>query len=119
MISKRNWLAWAALIAAGACATPTFPDYDPAITGDIVARDVPISIARTDPTMHVKAHPEDECGIIFKLTRQTDVLQRDADGRLHRRDFDDLAIGRAVHVWTRLVRDSCPKQAHADAVEIL
>jgi hypothetical protein len=55
-----------AVAAAGCDSTPLAPRGEPGLSGQIVARDVHISTGGP-PTMHVKATPTEECGVILAI----------------------------------------------------
>ncbi|HEX6308719.1 MAG TPA: hypothetical protein VFZ69_11055 [Longimicrobiales bacterium] len=106
-------------LAVVACATsPTLPENDPALSGSIVARDIPTSPAQGRATIHVKEHPSDPCGIIFTVTPETQIFRR-TDRTVVRAEPADLTVSRSVAVWARAILESCPAQARADAIEIL
>lgn len=111
-----------ALLALG-CGSPTGPGLpadDPTIEGVIVARDVPSSISGDRPTVHVKGSVDDECGIIFTVTEDTEILRRRNDGSLVEARLDDLVEDLRVRAWSSngIVFESCPAQAAAEAIEI-
>ncbi len=95
------------------------PEEASAVTGIIVARDVPISISYGRPTIHVKSDPTEECGTVFVITTGTIIGQRIDDGEPRRARIEDLKEGRTVKVWATYELRSCPAQSTADAVELL
>jgi hypothetical protein len=106
------------LLAVGACTTEriTEPDWHP-ITGQIVARDKPISIGGP-PTIHVKDAPTEECGIIFLARSSTQIFRRSSSGELFKASVSDLVVGAKVKVWAKVIMESCPGQSTAIAIEI-
>ncbi|MCG8469862.1 MAG: YobA family protein [Gemmatimonadetes bacterium] len=107
----------AALVAFAGCGGLTFPDETPALRGDIVAigLNMPFGGART---IWVKEAPESPCGIVFTILPRTDLGERQPDGSVEERVFQDLSVGQTVRVWSGAVAESCPGQAQADALEI-
>lgn len=101
-----------------ACGAPTFPDRQPTIAGEVVGigAEVPFGSARS---VWVKESPADPCGIVFRVTEDTEIGARASDDSVDPRRFDDLAIGRDVRVWSGPIAESCPGQGRADAIEIL
>jgi len=109
----------ATTLACGCESSPTLPNRDPSIIGQIVARDTRTAISDGHPTIHVKKQVADECGIIFTVSSKTEISRRTPGGRLVRADPGELTPDRRVAVWTTIVLESCPAQASADVVEIL
>lgn len=84
--------------------------------GSVVARDLSISIG-DPPSVHVKAAPSDECGIIF-LVRSSTRIRREGGMLTASASYADLTVGTSVRVLARVVLDSCPGQSAADVIEI-
>ncbi len=110
--------ALAVAAVAAACGSITFPEQPPAIQGDIVGvgPEVPFGSQRT---IWVKEAPDAPCGIVFTVTDATEIGEQQPDFSIEARTFADLVVGRTVRVWARVVMDSCPGQARADAVELI
>jgi hypothetical protein len=118
-------------LGVSACASltsPTLPERDPSLPdreaygpATIVARDAATSFSKDLPTMHVKTSTDDECGIVFTLTGETEIARRTPGGELDPARAADLRVGRVVRVWAigDAVARSCPGQATAEAVELL
>jgi hypothetical protein len=88
------------------------------MTGDIVGRDQTISIGGP-PTVHVKANPTDECGIVFRVSSNTRLLRRTTSGPVVSASVSEFTVGQRVNVWWDVTFRSCPGQAVADVLEIL
>lgn len=116
-MSRRPWALGAALLAS--CSGITVPSDPAAQEGVIVERDRPTSFAHDRPTIWVKDHVEDECGVIYVIVEGTDLTRRTPLGGLDRATLADLQVGARVRVWTDVVLQSCPGQASAEAVEVL
>ncbi len=113
----------AAAVAAGVgsangCQSPTFPDGDPTLEGEIfgIGNTVPFGSERT---VWVKAAADSPCGIVFLVEAETDIGARQPDDSVEDRRFEDLAVGHRVRIWSGDVAESCPGQAAADAIEIV
>lgn len=103
--------------AVASCSAAAAPSNPPVI-GQIVSRDVAISIGGP-PSIHVKDSIDEECGVIFLVRPSTLVFRRTHDGRTASASLSDLTVGRRVGVWSDGVLESCPGQASAKAVEVL
>lgn len=101
-----------------ACHGITVPSDPASQEGIIVERDRPTSFSDDQPTIWVKDALEDECGVIYMISDETDLLLRSSIGRFSRARLGDLEVGVRVRVWTDLILTSCPGQATAEAVEI-
>lgn len=109
-------MALGAATAVG-CGSPTFPDREPTLEGEIVGvgDTVPFGSQRT---IWVKAAPDAACGVVFRVQAGTDIGERRPDNSVEDRRFEDLRVGQRVKIWSGAVAESCPGQATADAVEI-
>jgi hypothetical protein len=112
-------LAGALLLLTACSSSLTLPDVSDAMTGPIVALNVPTSFSGDLPTVHVKEHVSDECGVIFAITSRSRLVTRTASGRLREIDADELAVGAIVRVWTDFVADSCPAQGEVHELELI
>jgi hypothetical protein len=119
LMTKHPLLALALAGAIAACNEPSIPDDPAAMTGDIVARNVPTPSTGTLPTIHVKTSSTDPCGVIFGINSSTVLRRRVAGGELRSARIDDLVVGTDVRVWAGAIADSCPGQGVATAVEII
>ena len=101
-----------------ACGSPTFPDREPTLEGEIVGIGdaVPFGSQRT---IWVKAAPDAACGVVFRVEAGTDIGERRPDDSVEERRFEDLSVGQRVKSWSGAVAESCPGQATVDAVEIV
>lgn len=122
-VDKRRILTTAVAAVLAGCSVvtgPDLPDGDPTIEGVVVAKDVHAPTAPDSPTVHVKKANRDECGIIFVVGDDTDILQRIGPFDLERSDLDAIRSGDRVRVWsTGPILESCPAQAWAEAIEIV
>ena len=99
------------------CGSPSEPESPAMIEGPIVAREVDLaSVSR--PSIHVKEHPDEECGIVFGLD-DTEIMRQTARGSVEDAEVEDLRVGVRVRVWASIVAESCPGQSSADTVVIL
>ena len=116
---RRAALMWVAALAV-ACSSLTFPDRDPTIQGDIVGVGSEIPFGG-DHSIWVKETPDAPCGIVFGVTESTEIGERQPDGSIAERSFDDLSIDRTVRVWAAggAVAESCPGQARAGVIELI
>lgn len=117
-VSRARGVLCAALVGSvAACGSLTFPDEAPSIQGDIVGigDDTPFGGATT---IWVKEDPDDPCGVVFG-TDEAFIGRRLSDGEVREIDFDQLAIGQTVRVWSGPIAESCPGQGSADAIEVL
>ena len=116
---KLAWLVAVPLALIG-CGSPTAPDGDPRMVGDVmqIGYDLLGSSAEGPLQIHVKSDPADECGIVFSIDDRT-WIGHSTDGFRVRAGEDILAEGVRVEVWFGLVLDSCPGQSHADALNRL
>lgn len=117
-LAKPATAALLLLAMLAGCKSGWEPKGPPALVGEIVARDVRMSSAGP-PTIHVKATPDEECGIIFAVTGSTQIRRRMADGRIRNASVSELTVGTRVAVWADAVAESCPAQAAALRVEIV
>ena len=119
LMMRLTTLGLALIAAATACTSSAVPEPQgiPAVTGKIVARDVTISIGGP-PTMHVKAAPNEECGVIFTVRSSTRILRRTATGAYVNASTSDLVVGANAKVWTDVILESCPGQSGAKIIEI-
>lgn len=101
-----------------ACDGITVPSDPASQEGIIVERDRPNSFSEDRPWIWVKDALDDECGVIYMISDETDLVLRGASGKRSRARIGDLEVGARVRVWTDLIRDSCPGQATAEAVEV-
>lgn len=110
-------LACAALaVTVSACDSPLVPDTDADITGDVVATGAGIRVG-VDFVIHVKAEPEDQCGIHVIVGDDTDVVDS-RGGPPRRASRDILVVGATVAVWTTgIILDSCPGIADGTVVD--
>lgn len=99
------------------CGSPSEPDSPPMIEGPIVAMGV-VMASVSSPTIHVKEHADEECGIVFGLS-DAEIMRRTPGGSVEDADVEDLTVGLRVRVWARIVAESCPGQSSADTVVIL
>ncbi len=115
----RAALVWVAVLAVG-CSSLTFPDQDPTIQGDIVGVGSEIPFGG-DHSIWVKETPDAPCGIVFGITGSTEIGERQPDGSIAERSFEDLTIDRTVRVWAAggTVAESCPGQARASVIELI
>jgi hypothetical protein len=103
-----------------ACGSPTdteLPSRAPTIEGSIVA----VGTRTTDAsltTIHVKTNASDNCGIVFNVQKSTVIVRRSSSDDYDAVRADALVVGKHVRVWTKVVAESCPGQAGADAIEI-
>ena len=112
---KLGWTVGLGLLLA-ACGGSTAPEGDPSLTGEIVQVSGQLLGPREGVLyIHVKEDPGEECGIIFSVDEDTWITDS-TRGSLRRADTGILGKGATVQLWFRLVLDSCPGQAHADAV---
>lgn len=122
---NRVLMTTAFVLLASGCSTasglPTLPDREATLAGSVVAVNIDTPTSNGRPTIHVKADSEDECGIVFALDADTDILRRGpATGALIRGHRQDLVAGTRVRVWARgAIADSCPGQAVAATVEVV
>lgn len=121
-VAAGTGVALGAILAA--CAGMfSLPDEEPTIAGEIVA------VTGTQPgsaspvvTVHIKTTPVDmdACGIIFRVTADTDIGITASDGTLREGEVADLRIGSLARAWASGgVAESCPAQATAAAIELL
>jgi len=101
------------------CASLTFPDRVPSITGEIIEMGEDTIFANGDAgAIWVKESPTDPCGIVFR-THEAEIGDRLDDGSVRERGVADLAVGQQVRVWAGAIADSCPAQGIAEAIEIV
>jgi hypothetical protein len=114
-------MAWGLLGCAviAACDGITAPSEPAFQEGIIVERDRRTPSSGDRFTIWVKDRLDDECGVIYALTDDTDLFLRSANGHSSRGHVADLEVGAVVRVWTKVVMDSCPGQATATAVEVV
>lgn len=99
------------------CGSPSEPDSPPTIEGSIVAMGVVMATVGS-PSIHVKEHADEECGIVFRLG-DAEILRQTGGGSVEKADVENLTVGLRVRVWSGAVAESCPGQASADTVVIL
>ena len=117
-INHRIAVGICCLLLVSSCKDTSDPGEFPwVISGEVVARDIRISIGGP-PSIHVKEAPADECGIIFLVGPETAIWRRSNAGAVVSASVADLLVGTRVRVWARAVFDSCPGQAGAVIVEI-
>jgi len=109
--------AVAAFLALG-CESVTLPDGPATLQGNIVGAGSQIPFGGEN-RIWVKENPDSPCGIVFTVTDETEIAERQPDGSLEERSISDLEVGETVSVWTQIVAESCPGQASADAIELL
>lgn len=105
---KRITAVLCALLLA-ACSSPTdLPDSSPAANGSI--------ITLTATTVHIRAASE-QCGVVFRVTDDTRILQQHADGSPSVTTMSQLVAGRRAIGWADgPIAESCPAQAEADVI---
>ena len=114
-------VAWRRAVVAlilSACGSPSAPDGDPPMAGDIVRAGQGLWSGATGGPfqVHVKSDPGEECGIIFSIGDDT-WIGDSRSGRTEAAGVGVLSEGARVEVWFRLVNDSCPGQSHAEAIK--
>jgi hypothetical protein len=100
----------ALLIAA--CGSPTdVPDGPPAADGTV------ITVSGT--SVHIRAAAE-QCGIVFRVTSDTRILEHRPDGGNTRVSLAEITTGRRAQGWADgPIAESCPAQAAAAVVLLL
>jgi hypothetical protein len=98
-----------ALLAIGACASPTeIPDRPADADGFVV------SVA--GKSVHIKSTFE-QCGIVFTITDDTRILAARGNNRFERAGMADVTVGRRAQGWADgAIAESCPAQARAEVV---
>lgn len=115
----RSLSAAALILAAAACSDSiTFPDRQETILGDVVG------IEDDNPfdqpgSLWVKEQPDSPCGIVFRVTDDTGIGERQPDGTIAERRYEDIGLGYSIRVWSGAVAESCPGQATANVIEII
>ncbi|MDH3735329.1 MAG: hypothetical protein OEU54_17490 [Gemmatimonadota bacterium] len=117
------FLATAGLWTAGCSNAFELPDREPAIAGEIVAVGEPSPAPGSSIliTVHVKETPTsgDPCGIIFRVTPDTNIGVRPVGGPPYPVGLERLRVGAFLSAWDRGgVAESCPAQAEALAIEL-
>lgn len=111
----------AALLMCGlviSCDGVALPDEPADYQGSIVEIN-PESGPPADLTIWVKETSNDECGVVYAIVSETEIVRSDANGDLDAQSAVDLEVGQHVRVWSGPVEDSCPQQSTANVVEIL
>ena len=112
---RRVCICLCVVLALAGCRSTSEPD-GALFTGEVVARDVTISIGGP-PSIHVKEVPTEECGVIFLVRPSTHIHEKGAS-LLSRAEYSDLTVGTRVRVLAKIILDSCPGQSSAEVIEI-
>lgn len=95
------------------------PDRSATLSGEIVEVSEEVSFFEPRPSTEVliwvKESPDEECGVVFFVEDDTELVVGGGAGSL-----DDLQAGRRVRVWTsdHAIAASCPGQGVATTVEV-
>lgn len=112
--------AAAVLIAIAACGDSiTFPAGQETLLGIVVGiqDDNPFDQPNA---LWVKEQPDSPCGIVFRVTKDTDIGERQPDGSIAERRYSDIGLDYQIRVWSSgPVAESCPGQATATVIEII
>lgn len=114
---RSGWVMLAVSILL-TCTSPLVPDRDAGLVG-VIVRAGP-GLWSGDPgglfQVHVKADPQEECGIIFTIDSATSISDARSGGP-RSADRSVLTEGARVAVWFDLVLESCPGQSWAQVIE--
>ena len=107
---KANAWLWTLLLAA--CTSPTdLPDGAPAADGSV------ITVSGT--SVHIRGASE-QCGIVFRVTDDTRILQKKPDGSIATSTLASVTAGKPARGWADgPIAESCPAQAGADVILLL
>jgi hypothetical protein len=102
-------VALALLMAA--CGSPTVPDELPSADGTV------ITVSGT--SVHIRSATE-QCGIVFRVTSDTRILEHRPDGGNNRVALAKVTAGRRAPGWADgAIAESCPAQAAAAVILLL
>ena len=118
-MNRIAFTALAAALCASCSSDPELPDDPSAMTGAIVARNIPTPVGAGRPTLHVKTNPADACGVIFAIDSKTELLARTSNNQVREADLSEFTVGAKVRVWSGAIAESCPGQGVADTMELL
>ena len=101
-----------ALALLMACGSPTdVPDEPPSADGTV------ITVSGT--SVHIRGATE-QCGIVFRVTYDTRILEHRPDGGNNRVTLAEVTAGRRAQGWADgAIAESCPAQAGAAVILLL
>jgi hypothetical protein len=119
ILRTSTWSTATLIFAVAACSdTLMFPDRQETIMGDVVGIEDqnPFDSPRA---LWVKEQPDSPCGIVFRVTDETEIGERQPDGTIAERRYEDIGLGYTIRVWSGAVAESCPGQSTANVIEII